>query len=595
MLKKIFSCSLIVSACLQSCNYKEDVQGMKIPVVSSNIPSDKVSQLNYTPIGIVLGKMGRGKTALFNLLCKQNFESSHSGGSVTQHLCKKPVAVGGYKFDLVDTAGLRTQTDVHKHAYLIMTALNELSFNTIFLVLKYHERCDEIFQELSEVIDPVEKYDHKIVFLISHWDEAVKAKNDTKAQPYIANMLAEKGYKNPIIYYSADRTNPSSEFELANIMYKTMTYMKPESCKITLRDFHMNFEISDFARGRMHREYKKLGTSIDDLYRDYLKLVHKYRNEEDCDEIIHFLLVDYNIELLKIQDAVIKKFGDQMNEFEDYTFYIELKAKCIKNAEKFAEESSKYAKWGEAGTALLNIFRKCPHCNLVWSKIPEKQNNGSWLEGCDGSTTCGNTNRSSDKLSQPMAKYRLIRDKEDIPVEVERLDKKIERKKEFINEFSNNNFNKYLNNLSEKPKYKEEAYISYRPQSGKISPFADMNIRKKQGYNNYMEESSPISGLSRASMYLPESAFKPTKEKFIGYNNDGEKKYEREYGCGKSFVWRDAPILNTEELKSLLQFMTPDIVEALISKEQYKKLRMEVLGFNFGTNEDERRKAIWKE
>jgi small GTP-binding protein len=68
-----------------------------------NIP---IKDLNYIPCGVILGKIGVGKTTLFNLLCGTKHLAEEARGSQTQNTLFSFHSCGNYPFNMIDTPGI---------------------------------------------------------------------------------------------------------------------------------------------------------------------------------------------------------------------------------------------------------------------------------------------------------------------------------------------------------------------------------------------------------------------------------------------------------------------------------------------------------
>ena len=108
---------------------------------------DDAAQLKYlmdSPIVVIMGKTGAGKTTLCNKLCGTDHKNGSARGSVTVELFENFVNVGDYAFRLIDTPGTDSQVDTFKHALLLREALTCTAVNTIFVVIKYDGRFDNM-------------------------------------------------------------------------------------------------------------------------------------------------------------------------------------------------------------------------------------------------------------------------------------------------------------------------------------------------------------------------------------------------------------------------------------------------------------------
>ena len=133
--------------------------------------------VDYTPTSVIMGKTGAGKTTLLNSICNSQNETGDGRGSITRHLFRKANHHGNYPFSLIDTPGTNSSEDTFKHAFLLREALTCCELNTIFIVIKYENRFDVLLERYLEEQMPVDKFNHKLVLIVTHCDHANDFKN----------------------------------------------------------------------------------------------------------------------------------------------------------------------------------------------------------------------------------------------------------------------------------------------------------------------------------------------------------------------------------------------------------------------------------
>ena len=106
------------------------------------------------PTCILVGKTGAGKTCLYNKLCGTDFDSGAGKGSVTRKLCRHDVIHGVNPFLLIDTPGVDSKEETVKHAILLKEGLTATEISTIFIVLKFDNRFERLFDQYVEVMSP---------------------------------------------------------------------------------------------------------------------------------------------------------------------------------------------------------------------------------------------------------------------------------------------------------------------------------------------------------------------------------------------------------------------------------------------------------
>jgi small GTP-binding protein len=115
-------------------------------ILRTNRPID-ARILTYEPRCIIMGKAGVGKTALVNKLCNTNHASGAASSGVLDKLFRnKTKYCGDRSFEIIDTPGTDSRKDTYRHAFQLRAALTVVPYNTIFIVLKYDARYENIVQ-----------------------------------------------------------------------------------------------------------------------------------------------------------------------------------------------------------------------------------------------------------------------------------------------------------------------------------------------------------------------------------------------------------------------------------------------------------------
>ena len=127
---------------------------------------------------------------------------------MTQNLYENYNNIGNNSFKLIDTPGTDSKVDVFKHAILLKTDLTTQEINTIFVILKYDNRCERIEEDYIKILHPILKYSHKVVIILSFWDMSDNQEEDFKQ---IYEIMGP--HNKSIICYSILR----NLFEISNI------------------------------------------------------------------------------------------------------------------------------------------------------------------------------------------------------------------------------------------------------------------------------------------------------------------------------------------------------------------------------------------
>ena len=83
------------------------------------------------------------------------------------------------------------------HAARIQWALKNTYINTIFIIVQYRNRWEEMLEDFLEVSEPFTKHMYKIVIMVSHWDHC---ENRDIARSLIIKLFSD--FTKNIIFYS---------------------------------------------------------------------------------------------------------------------------------------------------------------------------------------------------------------------------------------------------------------------------------------------------------------------------------------------------------------------------------------------------------
>ena len=134
--------------------YQANPVSLLVPNQDDSIPK----KLNNTPLGIMIGGTGVGKTTLLNMLSGTSHNTRSGVRSVTQSLSSQEVTCGGDAFRLIDTPWVDSTVKAYMHAFLLKEGLQRLHYNTIFVVMRYHPGPDQIPEIFKKLAKPVGAY-----------------------------------------------------------------------------------------------------------------------------------------------------------------------------------------------------------------------------------------------------------------------------------------------------------------------------------------------------------------------------------------------------------------------------------------------------
>jgi len=245
--------------------------------------------INYKPKTIICGNTGSGKTTLKNKLCSQNHLTGSSKASVTRKLTLNDVS-HGKAFEIIDTPGTDSKEEAYSHAYLLKQGLTSVPLSTIFIVMQFKNRFEKLVEEYLTAMDIFGVFEHKVVVMISHWDNTKAPEKDFKE---ILETFGENDITNiNLICYSEN----SDTSILSNRMYLAASNMKNESLNISDTDFFLKFNFGAIKL-KMQKHFTKYEKEADELYKQFenLSLIEDI-NPNEKDEFYHMLLVSFKEE-----------------------------------------------------------------------------------------------------------------------------------------------------------------------------------------------------------------------------------------------------------------------------------------------------------
>ena len=348
--------------------------------------------LSYRPCVVLMGRTGVGKTTLANALCGTDHGAGAGSGSITKNLYQNDVSCGTHSFAVIDTPGTDSPSEPYRHAYLLKSALTSTKLNTIFIVIKYENRFDKMLENYYEVQQMVDKYEKRIVVMVSHWDLSTDPTSHIQLicpefEEYCANM----------IFFS----QKSSYAEVANLMYSCISNMHREDLSFSDADFILNFNVTEIKL-RIKKSldaYRKKADSVFTNYQSSLRDVDQ-APAGDRDELLHLFIVEFKDETEQLLQEFREQHRMDMQDIDYYTFYVKMEKENVKRCDSFVSIVTEMMSYNHFDNGdPRNLIKQCPHCNLIWFKT----------EGCDGMTTCGNNSFSSyfDFSSKPVWKYQL--------------------------------------------------------------------------------------------------------------------------------------------------------------------------------------------
>jgi len=195
-----------------------------------------------------------------------------------------------------------------------------------------------------------------------------------------------------VIFY---RDGISQVGEMFYRLYCVMNEMPKIQIEYTDEEFLQHFNLHAWRgmeRIRMQAIQKEI-KQINSSYSDGLALIFNNGIEAsgysttDFQEIIYAAIQQNYAELQRVYDSFCSKYGDEMCELDDFTATMEVRKMVLKAQDRFRSQAKAYLDTNpDDSSDWRNYVRRCQYCGEVWVKV----------EGCDGSTTCGNIPSGGD-------------------------------------------------------------------------------------------------------------------------------------------------------------------------------------------------------
>lgn len=346
--------------------------------------------------GVLIGRMGTGKTTLINKICGLNHPAG-AGVSYTDRLYSNRVSVGDYPFTLIDTPGAASTDENYKHSLLQFHALTATPINAILMMVKYDCRHSYVREHLDDLLKLVPEYVKKVVVVISHWDHVTD--QDREFEELWESVKGTK-CANMVVY--SNRHRPE---EVANTIYSCVSQLPAEQLEIDQSSFLVRFDIFSQV-GELADAYTAFETEAKGLHLEYKQLLldnEKSDNQQirTClDEVIHTLIVQHRQHLETIEEKFHLQYGNNMVELNHYAFYIQMHKLCLSLSTNFANWATGFMSYSlNDAQDPRNLVKECPGCHEIWFKA----------EGCDGETWCGcrEFNIFADILSKVWYRFKV--------------------------------------------------------------------------------------------------------------------------------------------------------------------------------------------
>ena len=311
-----------------------------------------------------MGDVGSGKSTVVEKLTGEKGRSSDASISYTR--TSEAFCVPDNSLVISDTPGSNAMDDELEHNVWIATAFNYKPVSRLFIVVKAEDRKDTVIDNISKYANRfLESAEMDVLgVLVTHMDKIKWAEEE-----FISDVERKLGIET-VIFSSMDI---QAETLLSNIL-KTCT----KAHNLTVDD--ENF----FKFFKLHSNHTKILRCTNDeikrfsaMKKNFDEARKGFTGKDLVDLIFEFqaYMADQIVEAQKRLseknkftfdgDGAANEAGHVANMVNQLRMILyDIRAECV----GFQNEHG------------VSDLRKCPHCGLIWTKI----------EGCDGSTTCGN-------------------------------------------------------------------------------------------------------------------------------------------------------------------------------------------------------------
>lgn len=322
---------------------------------------------------VLYGDAGVGKSTLVEKLTGEKGLSSDSDQSFTR--VSKSFDSPDSLLEICDTPGINSLADRFEHNAHVAHALNYRPVSCILIVVRALPRLESVVEKVSKLTFrflPEDLPEELVSVCVTHMDE-VKQDKDT-----LVKTLDEHTGITNVVPSSLDTLARDLQ---ANILKVCVT--NPVSMNV---DSDLFLKLFDFSKSHgkvirdVNREKNKFTKAKQQFYETRAQACQSDNEKMDMTFEFQAWMLE---EITQSQKRVSEKnnFTFDGPEIEGQAGHIaNMTNQLRKILYDVRIDSMKYHKNCQG-------FRKCPHCGTIWAKA----------EGCDGSTTCGNRDWSSDK------------------------------------------------------------------------------------------------------------------------------------------------------------------------------------------------------
>ncbi|CAD7943378.1 unnamed protein product [Amoebophrya sp. A25] len=372
------------------------------------------------PRAALIGRVGAGKTTLFNRVCDAHRQAEITDDSCTRSFAKRRVFYDGCAMELLDGPGCSSTEDVYAHSYVLKEGLTAEPLHGIFVAVSYDARIRNNmgghFYEAAKMLKP--EYHDLIVLVVTKMDQFEPDQNKFTTrdamETHIAKIFREDYGVTRVLFSDRDMSGA----DLFHAMRDALSFhggssaSSAESGKLPLpvqlsysdEEFFEYFDVKAW-KGREQFDFHRLKKKVETLTAGYEEgLQHLMENRQkyqqmEFQDLLYALIQQSRVQLEEdIYDGFCKRHGEDQVAFDDYATSIELQKIIHKAHREFRDQVKRYLAVNPDNVCdWRNAVRRCQYCGEVWVKV----------EGCDGETTCGARPTTNEKRADPSF-FRLV-------------------------------------------------------------------------------------------------------------------------------------------------------------------------------------------
>eukprot|EP00392_Amoebophrya_sp_AT5.2_P007258 g7272.t1 len=355
----------------------------------------------------MIGKVGAGKTTVFNLVCDAQRQAEITDDSCTRTFVSLRVFYDDCAMELLDGPGCSSTEDVYAHSYVTKEGLTAEPLNGIFVTVSYDPRIRNNmggqFYEAAKMLKP--EYYGLIVLLVTKMDQFQGDHNfhtrDEMEDHIRAIFKEDYGIQKAVFCANGSGKgvcgmSKTDQAELFHAMRDAVLGMPAVQLEYSDAEFLEYFDMKAW-KGREQFDFHRLKKQVEKLcagYEEGLRHLLDNRGQfgpAQLQDLLYALIQQSRKELDEdVYDKFCERHGEDQVAFDDYAASIELQKIIHKAHREFRDEVKKHLRVNPDNVAdWRNAIRRCQFCEEVWVKVA----------GCDGETECGARTGGSDGVA----------------------------------------------------------------------------------------------------------------------------------------------------------------------------------------------------